>query len=609
MLAVVVLYRRAPAQAAAWPELSRWLDQPSKAGDLKLRAVLFHDNSPAPDPTSAEAVGNAPDARVHYRHDPANGGTRAAFIGAAERARALGCDWLLLLDQDTSLPPRLMDAASTALAATPGVAALVPRVLHGETPISPAVIADTGIIRPLPLERTPRAGARLTAIASGTLLRVEALEALGPLPERLWLDGVDHWIFTRLHRLGRPVRIVACTLKHDLSAVSLSSMPTWRVVSMLESERLLLREWPWIARLARPYRLSRFLMRLRREHPDAFRAALRWLVTGRQPPRPGEVAPPPALPASTVPSTMTAIDILLPVYNGTRFLEAQLDSLLAQTHRSWRCLMRDDGSSDGSSAILRRYQAAHPERFVVIEDGLGNLGTVRCLNALSQHVSAPVFAFCDQDDVWHPEKLSTSVARLQALQTSEATPALVYCDMTVTDAALTPTAPSFWDVLGGRRYARELAGLPVINVVAGCTMVGNRALLEAAFPVPACAPMHDYWVGVVAKFTGAVAAIETPLMLYRQHGRNQCGVDERPSLVRRLASRLLALGAFREQGRKTRALRLAMLEDLIARHHPGLRVQACDRALRAERGGPLRRLSYLLAQGIRPDHAFIYWLA
>ncbi|MBB3195169.1 glycosyltransferase family 2 protein [Roseateles terrae] len=306
---------------------------------------------------------------------------------------------------------------------------------------------------------------------------------------------------------------------------------------------------------------------------------------------------------------MLPIDILLPVYNGSQFLQAQLDSLLAQTYSAWRCLMRDDGSKDSSLEILRSYQAAHPDRFLLIEDGLGNLGTVRCLNALSAHVTAPVFAFCDQDDVWQPEKLATSLERLQALDCPAGTPGLVFCDMTVTDAALSPTANSFWDTLEARPYARDLAGLPVINVVAGCTMMGNRALLDAAFPVPEAAPMHDYWVGMVAKYTGRIQAIEQPLMLYRQHGRNQCGVARRGPLLQRLVGRLKAIDQFRTQARASRSLRLGMLTALMSRQWPTLNVPECRRAISAEQGGAVRRLGYLLSRGIRPDHAFIYWLA
>jgi GT2 family glycosyltransferase len=602
VLAIVVLFRRAPTEAAAWPVLSAWLSEPPASASFSLTHVVFHDNSPEP-AELPEALRSDP--RLSYRHDPTNGGTRAGFLTAAELAQQLGYQWLLLLDQDTVLPAGFLEKAAIAGATDPTVAALVPRVCHGDLPVSPGVIADTGIVRPLPLHAEPPAHARLTAIASGTLLRASAFSEMGRPPAPLWLDGVDHWIFTRLHSLRQPVRVIDCTLSHDLSVVDLGAMPVWRIINMLESERLLLREWPLLARIVRPYRLFRFHQRLQQEHPNAARAMQRWLLTGKVPERPQHRAQG----ALSTSSIMATIDILLPVYNGGQYLQAQLDSLLSQTHTAWRCLMRDDGSKDSSLEILRHYSAAHPERFVLIEDDLGNLGTVRCLNALSTHVQAPVFAFCDQDDVWQPEKLARSLERLQALDCPAGTPGLVFCDMTVTDADLTPTADSFWDTLSARPYARNLAGLPVINVVAGCTMMGNRDLLDAAFPVPEGAPMHDYWIGMVAKYTGRIQAIEQPLMLYRQHGRNQCGVARRGPLLQRLAGRLRALDSFRAQARTSRSLRLGMLQALMSRQWPTLNVRDCRQAIDAERGGAVRRLGYLLSRGIRPDHAFIYWLA
>lgn len=259
--------------------------------------------------------------------------------------------------------------------------------------------------------------------------------------------------------------------------------------------------------------------------------------------------------------------------------------------------------------IVRGYQNRYPGRFNVVEDSLGNLGTVKCINVMAEQVNTPLFAFCDQDDVWLPRKLEAAVRAVNAIQACETVPALVYCDMTVTNENLEPIAASFWDMGVGRRYALNLRGLPVLNAVAGCTMLGNLALLKAAFPVPPGAPMHDYWVGTVAKFTGRIAAIEMPLVLYRQHAVNQCGVRERPSLARRLVGRIRATGTFREQARHTRAVRTAMLQSLLERNHPGLDSEACRLALRAEQGTMLRRLGYLLAHGIRPDHAFSFWVA
>jgi GT2 family glycosyltransferase len=603
VLAVVVTYGRKAHDSPAWDTLRAWLSKPTSSG-LALRHVLVYDNSLQS--MSPELSGTP---HFTYQHDASNGGTRMAFIQAALLAHEHSCKWLLLLDQDTYLPHILLDAMTQALEQAPETAgAIVPRVLHGEHAVSPAVISNLGIVRPLPLAASPPPGRLLTAVASGCLLNVGAFKALGPIPTHLWLDGVDHWIFASLHAQQRAVHVADVMLQHELSVVDLAAMPVWRVLSVLASERALLGVLPWTARLTYPYRLLRHLERIRRFNPVAGRVAWQWALgrldsTAARPPRR-------TLPlARCHEDGIATVALLLPIYNGERFLEAQLDSLLAQTYQDWICLVRDDGSNDSSMDIVRRYQMHHPDRFQIVEDNLGNLGTVGCLNVLAQRVDSPLFGFCDQDDVWLPQKLDASVRALQELQVSASMPALAYCDMTVTDAGLTPTALSFWDALDGRTYARNLAGLPVINVVAGCTMVGNRALLDAAFPVPACAPMHDYWIGIVAKYTGRFKAIEQPLILYRQHGHNQCGVVRRAPLLTRLSARLGALKRFREQAHNSRALRRAMLLALMSRQYPSLDVDNCVRAMHAEDGGSIRRLTYLIAQGIRPDHAFTYWLA
>lgn len=305
---------------------------------------------------------------------------------------------------------------------------------------------------------------------------------------------------------------------------------------------------------------------------------------------------------------MTTVAILLPVFNGERFLVEQLESLLRQSFTEWHCFARDDASRDGSVDILQRYAGTHPNRFTLITDDLGNLGTIGCLNELARRVQSPLFALCDQDDVWEEHKLARCVDVLTQLHPRSHEAALAYCDMAVVDERLAPIAPSFWEVARGRRYARGLTGLPVLNVVAGCSMVGNLALLRQAFPVPSCAPMHDVWLGLVAKYAGRHAAVDEPLMLYRQHGRNQCGTSARGSVWARARARLEAWGDYRRQAEATRVRRVAMLETLLERHLPGLRVDACRGALRAEAGGKLRRLVWLLRHHIAPAHAYAYWV-
>ncbi|MCZ6637640.1 MAG: glycosyltransferase, partial [Alphaproteobacteria bacterium] len=68
------------------------------------------------------------------------------------------------------------------------------------------------------------------------------------------------------------------------------------------------------------------------------------------------------------------IDILLATWNGQRYLAEQIDSILTQTFTDWRLLIRDDGSTDGTLDIIRRYVSENPDRMAVIEDGEKGLG-------------------------------------------------------------------------------------------------------------------------------------------------------------------------------------------------------------------------------------------
>ena len=80
------------------------------------------------------------------------------------------------------------------------------------------------------------------------------------------------------------------------------------------------------------------------------------------------------------------IDILLPVYNGAKYLEIQIDSLFKQTYVDWRLIIRDDGSTDSSVDIIERYVLENPDKILYIKDNFGNLGTSGCLNILLPYI-------------------------------------------------------------------------------------------------------------------------------------------------------------------------------------------------------------------------------
>ena len=220
------------------------------------------------------------------------------------------------------------------------------------------------------------------------------------------------------------------------------------------------------------------------------------------------------------------VDILLATYNGERFLAEQLDSLIAQTHKNWRILARDDGSTDGTLALLKAYKAQLVDKMEIIDDSVGNLGSVGNFSALMEASSAPYVAFCDQDDVWRPEKLAVGLAAVTRLEKrwGVETPCLSFSDLEVVDEALNSTASSFWDHENiSPDRASELSRVLSQNVVTGCTAVLNRSLAALAAPIPVDAVVHDWWVAITAAAFGRVAPVPQTTMLYRQHGENETG--------------------------------------------------------------------------------------
>jgi glycosyltransferase involved in cell wall biosynthesis len=212
--------------------------------------------------------------------------------------------------------------------------------------------------------------------------------------------------------------------------------------------------------------------------------------------------------------------ILFSAYNGMKYLESQLDSLKNQTLQNIEILARDDGSSDGTISIFEQSGIS------VLKDQFGNLKPAQSFGVLLAASSASHVLCCDQDDVWLPQKLErmTSVMnRLESLHGSH-TPILLHHDLEVVDADLKTIAPSLWawrglDVVNGVNLNRLL----LQNVVTGCALMANRALLNKALPLPQEAVMHDWWLALVASSFGIIEALPESLVKYRQHGGNSLG--------------------------------------------------------------------------------------
>ena len=232
------------------------------------------------------------------------------------------------------------------------------------------------------------------------------------------------------------------------------------------------------------------------------------------------------------------VDILLATYNGSRYLESQLDSIISQTHQSFRILVSDDGSSDATMAILESYREQLKDRLILVKNASPGKGVIRNFENLMHFSLADGqsnwMAFCDQDDVWLPQKIECMLAEMMRIEGRDgnSVPCLVHSDLAVVDENLRVIAPSFAKHQFINPDVCSPLSLLSVNQVTGCAMMVNRTLLRMALPLPNEVVMHDWWCGLISG-SGRRFFITTPLVLYRQHGGNQVGAKSR-SLMNRL---------------------------------------------------------------------------
>ncbi|MCD8333685.1 MAG: glycosyltransferase family 2 protein, partial [Clostridiales bacterium] len=239
------------------------------------------------------------------------------------------------------------------------------------------------------------------------------------------------------------------------------------------------------------------------------------------------------------------IAILIAAYNGEKYLGELLDSLLAQSETGWVAYIHDDGSTDGTAAVIAEYANRYPEKFVCVE-GAPSGGAKNNFFFLFRQVEAPLYMCCDQDDVWLPDKIEKTLRRMRGSRGAEScdpmtgaekevlcdcaggtaeVPRLVFSDLRIVDQDLRPVADSM------NRYQRMCCGdlsaghLVLDNVVVGCTMMVNRALRDRLIEVTDLTDvvMHDWWAALIAAQFGEIVYLDEATILYRQHGDNEQG--------------------------------------------------------------------------------------
>ena len=215
------------------------------------------------------------------------------------------------------------------------------------------------------------------------------------------------------------------------------------------------------------------------------------------------------------------ISVAMCIYNGEKYLKAQLDSLSSQTYKNFKLIARDDGSSDKTLEILKSYDI----ELLPSNENLGVKGSFETLLKYAfENSDADYFMFCDQDDVWNQDKVKLTLQKMYEMEKLyKNTPILVHTDLEVVDENLHTINPSFMKLQNLNEKKNKLNNLLIQNTITGCTVMINRDLAKLCLPMSSNAIVHDWWVGLVASYFGKIGYVDDSTIKYRQHTSNTIG--------------------------------------------------------------------------------------
>ena len=219
------------------------------------------------------------------------------------------------------------------------------------------------------------------------------------------------------------------------------------------------------------------------------------------------------------------IDILLPTYNGEKYLREQLDSILNQTYKNIRLIISDDCSKDSTPQILEEYRKK--DKRIELYFQKENIGVVKGVEFLLKKVKSKYYMLSDQDDVWLPIKVEKSIETLKKQNAD-----LVFGDLEVVDENLKTIYSTFGDfMLLNRKINKYIDSYKVnylYNCVTGCTVLSKKEFIEKILPIPTQSKylIHDHWIGLVVALNGKLAYMPEKYIKYRKHGNNQVGTEK-----------------------------------------------------------------------------------
>lgn len=220
------------------------------------------------------------------------------------------------------------------------------------------------------------------------------------------------------------------------------------------------------------------------------------------------------------------VAVIMSTYNGESFIREQMESILEQTYKNIEIIVRDDGSKDGTVAIVKEYQKKHKN--IKLYEG-ENLGFVKSFFELLKLTEADYYSYADQDDIWIENKIELAVNSLNKLDNTK--PNMVFGNSDYYDENM-----SF---IGTGEKNKEYSFLQALFacIGQGMTMTVNKKTRDMIIEnMPKSCFFHDWWTYLLCIGLGNVEYNNVTTVKYRR--RKQNATSEGQGYIRLLMWRI-----------------------------------------------------------------------
>jgi len=283
------------------------------------------------------------------------------------------------------------------------------------------------------------------------------------------------------------------------------------------------------------------------------------------------------------------ISIAMCTYNGAKYIEEQLQSILQQTLPPDEMIICDDCSKDDTVEVVNTVLASWNGKWKLIRNE-HNLGFKKNFQKAIENCTGDIIFLSDQDDVWHKDKIQ----KVMKVFSDNPDCILAFHDAVLVDGNLKQIAPSFWQTLKfqpedflKRNYKRLMES----NVVQGAACAFKKELFYESLPFPSEA-IHDEWLALNAITVGTVVPISEKLLDYRQSGSNAIGAVEKETLNVKVKNWLFSFSKAAEKHVDTIRRRKNLLVNLLE-HTDGMNVIGDNATLQDFCSFYVNRLDYV----------------